>query len=385
MTTITPEAAAKLGDWAADVAPHWYDTKPTTAYTRSVGMLPDPADLSSGLVEALLASLKVRAMYRIHDDALIALRVDPDDGALAIYPRSRLAEILRSVLAALPPVPPTDDRDDDFPDAVARLRRTLPDAYIREALDYALDRRATADPVDEETELVRLTPRPLRNKRRTASELQREHLAIFLGSVPVGTHRTTEVFDEYTRAAARSGVRPLGRSKFYAAADLELGPRVRWARGEVYRVLPTEIEPSDFRPADAIGFTPAPLTTATRDVLTRALARRRTTPKDDPFTHRKDNTLILDLHHEDLPVVPNELREHPRVQLYFQLLNDEAPGLDLTWDRAIAIGFLVSETRAGRLDEHRALAAQTFDADEFDTLIAAALAVLAPISLATRV
>lgn len=273
MTTVSPEAAAVLANWAETAAPAWYATRPETGYVRGVGVLPEVGDLSTGLVAALLASLKIRAVYRIHDDALIALRPDPADGVLSVYPRARLLDILRTVLGALPTLPPSED--DEFPEAVARLRRTLPEAYLREVLDDALDRRVTDDPIDEETEAVRLTPAPTRTRRRrSSSALQREHLDVFLASVPLGVHRTKDVFDEYTKAAVRSGARPLGRSAFYSAADLELGPRVRWARGEVYRVTAPEIDPSDFAAVDVLGFTPAALTPQVREILARALRRR---------------------------------------------------------------------------------------------------------------
>lgn len=77
------------------------------------------------------------------------------------------------------------------------------------------------------------------------------------------------------------------------------------------------------------------------------------------------------------------LLSHPAVQGYLSAVQTEAPGLDLTVDRCVAMGFLaVREARAGRLDEYRSIAGRTFDLDEHDTLVAAGLAFLLPLILA---
>lgn len=73
----------------------------------------------------------------------------------------------------------------------------------------------------------------------------------------------------------------------------------------------------------------------------------------------------------------------PPVQEYLVAFEAEAPGLDLTVDYAVAMGMhVVHETRAGRLDHYRGLAALTFDLDEFDGLVSAALVYLLPMVLA---
>lgn len=74
------------------------------------------------------------------------------------------------------------------------------------------------------------------------------------------------------------------------------------------------------------------------------------------------------------------LLAHDLVQGYLRTLDEVLVLNDLTIDRALAIGFLVvREARAGRLDEHLAIGAKTFDADEFADLAAAALAFLLPL------
>lgn len=79
------------------------------------------------------------------------------------------------------------------------------------------------------------------------------------------------------------------------------------------------------------------------------------------------------------PIIDAAALDQPHVQRYLEALDENAPGLDLTWDRAIAVGVLAAnETRAGRLAEHLDLAAQTFDRDEFATLTFAAITVLLP-------
>ncbi|MGT2426599.1 hypothetical protein [Amnibacterium kyonggiense] len=73
------------------------------------------------------------------------------------------------------------------------------------------------------------------------------------------------------------------------------------------------------------------------------------------------------------------LLAHPAVQGYLHTVEREAPGMDLPLAHCLAMGFLaIRETRAGRLHEYRALAMRTFDLDEHDVLIAAALAFLLP-------
>lgn len=89
--------------------------------------------------------------------------------------------------------------------------------------------------------------------------------------------------------------------------------------------------------------------------------------------------MIFDLPQDTPPIVPPSLLALPGVQAYLSTLSHEAPGLDATWDRAIALGLLVlREARADRLDEHRAIMRLSFDGDEADALVAAALVFLGP-------
>lgn len=79
------------------------------------------------------------------------------------------------------------------------------------------------------------------------------------------------------------------------------------------------------------------------------------------------------------PVLPPAVLSTAPARAYLRALDFSVPGLDLHADRAVAIGYLAArEIRAGRWDEHRALAALTFDEDEFDTLALAAVAILDP-------
>ena len=89
--------------------------------------------------------------------------------------------------------------------------------------------------------------------------------------------------------------------------------------------------------------------------------------------------MIRQLHPDDRPLVPADVLDFAHVAAYLVALDHQAPDLDLTWDRALAVGYLaVREFRAGRLDEHRATGRLTFDAEDFDALIASALAFLSP-------
>jgi len=269
MTTLTAEQREMLATWSANLAPAWYQTHPDTEYVRGVGALPDSRDLALGVVLPLLGALRVRAIYREHDEALIALRPDKEaGGVLAVYPRAQLVEMLRTVVAALPPA-----ENREFSEALSTLRRTLPERYLDEAVAYALDRRASLDPISDD-DAVRLTPRPAAGRRTSAAQRD-EHVRLFLRSVPCGEHPTARVFAEYERAARRSGIRPLGRTTFFGIADLELGPRVRSSKGAAYRVTPPALDPTDFSAADVLGFRPAPPIGAARATLLRALARAR--------------------------------------------------------------------------------------------------------------
>lgn len=89
--------------------------------------------------------------------------------------------------------------------------------------------------------------------------------------------------------------------------------------------------------------------------------------------------MIFDVPDNTAPVVPAALLNSPAVQHFLTVLHREAPGLDITWDRAIVLGWIAAEeARAGRLPEHRALLAEVFAPEDYDVLIAAALALLDP-------
>jgi len=92
--------------------------------------------------------------------------------------------------------------------------------------------------------------------------------------------------------------------------------------------------------------------------------------------------MIHELPADAAPMIDRAYLDAPQVRLYLDALDKEAPGLDLTWDRAIVAGILAAtEARAGRLQHHREVAAVTFDSDEYATLIAAALVFLLPGSI----
>ena len=85
------------------------------------------------------------------------------------------------------------------------------------------------------------------------------------------------------------------------------------------------------------------------------------------------------LHHDDLPSIDPAVLEHPDVKAYLGFVDTFAPGIELTADRAVQVGFLAAiEIRAARWEEHRALAAQTFDPDSFDVLAVGAVTFLDP-------
>lgn len=87
--------------------------------------------------------------------------------------------------------------------------------------------------------------------------------------------------------------------------------------------------------------------------------------------------MIFDLPADVPPAISPDFLRLPGVQAYLATLANEAPGLDLTWDRAIVAGLLViRDADLDALDEHRALLRETFDEDEADVLVAAALAFL---------
>ncbi|MCW3038315.1 MAG: hypothetical protein JWM31_220 [Solirubrobacterales bacterium] len=86
-----------------------------------------------------------------------------------------------------------------------------------------------------------------------------------------------------------------------------------------------------------------------------------------------------ELHPDDIPLYDAEVLGRVSVQRYLASLDAEAPGLDLTWDRAVLFGLLATrDVRAGKLQSHRVLAQRTFAADDFDVLIVAALTILDP-------
>lgn len=256
ITTTTPQERQALKKWAENNTPDWYRSSPGVEYVHGVGMLPDSVDLALGLLVPFLAALKIRAYYRPHDDAILALRPDRADGVLTVYSRARLLDVTGVMISALPRLPHAEG--DDFPPALDRLADKLPTAYLATALDRALDRLETTHPLADD-EPVRIMPKaPSRSARRLAQET---HLELFLASVPPGTRRTTEVYAEYTRTATRSGVKPLTRNKFYQLAEANLGRRSRLASGEVYRVTTPTGSPA------------APLDGDAREILTRYLAR----------------------------------------------------------------------------------------------------------------
>ncbi len=78
--------------------------------------------------------------------------------------------------------------------------------------------------------------------------------------------------------------------------------------------------------------------------------------------------------------VPEDVFRRASVGDYLDALDRHAPGLDLSDDRAVAIGLVIADRgRDGELDLCRALGiAYGFDGDELDTLIAAAYTWLAP-------
>lgn len=80
------------------------------------------------------------------------------------------------------------------------------------------------------------------------------------------------------------------------------------------------------------------------------------------------------------PAITGQVLDVPAIRDFLYGIETTLPGLDLTWDRAVGIGMLaVDEVRAGRREEHLALAAKTFDRDEFAKLIDLAMKHLAPL------
>ena len=77
-------------------------------------------------------------------------------------------------------------------------------------------------------------------------------------------------------------------------------------------------------------------------------------------------------------LVSDEVLKLPHIVHFLTTVSHEAPGFDLSFDRALILGYLaVRDYDAGRLQENRAVAQQVHDADDYDTLVAAALTFLA--------
>jgi hypothetical protein len=86
-----------------------------------------------------------------------------------------------------------------------------------------------------------------------------------------------------------------------------------------------------------------------------------------------------ELHPDDIPMIADEVRDLPNVRSYLATVNEHAPSLDLTYDRAVVIGVLAAaEIRAGRWDEHRAMLCKVFTGDDVDVLALAAVSLLVP-------
>jgi hypothetical protein len=250
MEPLSKTQQTALKDWAEVAARSWYAVNPETQYVRGIGMLPDVRDLALGIVLPLLKSLNLRAIYRDHDDALLALRRDRElQDTLSVFPRARLIQIVRTIVAALP-----TPANDEVAQAIKLLKESLPDSYLLDAVTFALDQLATTHPVLD-GERVRTTPVRPKSKSSSFSKRQ-EHLRVFLASVPPGTHSTVEVFTQYQRSAARSGIKPIGRTNFFRSADLHFGPRVRSSSNAFYRVIPPTVEQLNLDVATVLGFRP---------------------------------------------------------------------------------------------------------------------------------
>ena len=62
------------------------------------------------------------------------------------------------------------------------------------------------------------------------------HASAFLQSLTAGTHRASDVHNDYVNSAAKHGTVPLGRTSFYRHADQVIGRRWPAGSGDVYRV-----------------------------------------------------------------------------------------------------------------------------------------------------
>lgn len=91
---------------------------------------------------------------------------------------------------------------------------------------------------------------------------------------------------------------------------------------------------------------------------------------DRPSAFRSTNAQLADV------------LDMPNVRGYLATIDRTMRTTSLTADYAIALGLIaVHEARCGALDEHLRLGAETFDAEEFADLVAAALAWLLPLVL----
>lgn len=89
---------------------------------------------------------------------------------------------------------------------------------------------------------------------------QSTHVAAFLGEVPNGTHKATDLNAAYGASASAEDLPPLGRTSFYRAADLVLGLRWRKGNADVYRVARYPESPihTAVTPAHSTGQSDAP-------------------------------------------------------------------------------------------------------------------------------
>ena len=104
-------------------------------------------------------------------------------------------------------------------------------------------------------------------------------------------------------------------------------------------------------------------------------------PRDTPPHPQKGPPLLIYTLPEDAPrAVPADVFKRASVHEYLTALDTHIPGLDLSDDRAVAIGLVVAQrVRDGHLDACRRLGRDFgYDGDEWDGFIAAALTWLVP-------
>ncbi len=85
------------------------------------------------------------------------------------------------------------------------------------------------------------------------------------------------------------------------------------------------------------------------------------------------------LHPDDIPLPTARVLHLPHVRRYLDTLDAHAPGVHLTADRAVAVGYLAAQAiRQGEWESHRALAALSFALDDVDVIGLASVSILDP-------